>query len=190
MIDTNLEFPDVMVDIETTGTDVGLNAILQIAAVKFNLEKGTVSHEFFDRCLTIAPRRAFDEDCRNNFWSKHTEVLQSIWGRGEDPLTVLTAFRDWAGPGMRFWGKPTHFDFSFIQNYFTQYDMHMPFHYRYAEDMNTWIRARFWPLPPPDFERDLEFTGELHNGLYDALHQVKVLFAAKAATTGNQLVIP
>lgn len=189
MVDNTLEFPDVMVDIETTGTDVGLNAILQIAGVKFNLEKGTVSHDFFDRCLVMAPRRAFDEGCRNNFWSKHTAVLQSIWGRGEDPLTVLQAFRDWAGPNTRFWGKPTHFDFSFIQNYYTQYDMQMPFHYRDATDMNSFIRGRYWPQTPPDFERELEFSGDLHNALHDALHQVKVLFAVKEATQ-NQLVIP
>jgi hypothetical protein len=65
----------------------------------------------------------------------------------------------------------------------------MPFHYRYAENMNSWIRARYWPGEAPDYERELEFVGQLHNGLHDALHQVKVLFAHRD-NTKNQVLVP
>lgn len=176
-----------MVDIETTGKDVGNNAILQIAAVKFSLENGTVSHDFFDRCLLMAPKRYWDEDTRT-WWSKRRDVLESIWARMEDPYVVMKAFVDWAGPGLKFVGKPTHFDFSFIQNYCMQFGLEMPFHYRYAEDMNSWIRGRYWPNDPPPFEYDLPFDGDAHNGLHDCLHQIKVLFAVKEDTKNVVLV--
>ncbi len=188
-IDVTLEFPDVMTDIETTGTKQAHNAIIQIAAVRFNLEKRTICHDFFDRCLLIPAHRSWDEDCRNNFWPKHPEVLQSIWARMEDPKTVLEAFYKWSGHGSRFWGKPTHFDYAFLQAYFTQYDMVMPYHYRMANDMNTFIRARYWPAEPPAFEREIEFQGSAHNALNDCLHQITVLFAAAEATK-NQLLVP
>lgn len=192
MVDESLPFPDIMVDIETTGLNHNNNAILQIAAVKFNLREGTVSHVFFDRCLMIPPQRYWDEDCRNNFWlkdAKMREVLGTILGRGEDPETVLRAFAEWAGPNARFFGKPTHFDFAFLQNYYESFGLRIPFHYRDANDMNTWIRARYWPQDPPDLEREIEFQGDLHNGLHDALHQVKVLFGHKD-NTKNQLLVP
>lgn len=181
------EFPDVMVDIETTGTDVGVNAIIQIAAVRFNLEAGTVHHGFFDRCLQMAPRRCWDEGTRD-WWMKKPDVIQSIWARGEDPGLVLKDFSEWCGSGLRMWAKPTHFDFAFLENYYTQFDSRIPFHFRTAENMNSWIRGRYWPRPAPDFERDLPFEGTAHNGLHDCLHQVKVLFAVKEDTKTQVLI--
>lgn len=188
-VDNTLEFTDVMVDIETTGLNHNNNAILQIAAVKFNLEKDTVSPVFFDRCLMMPPQRYWDEGTRN-WWLKSPEMretLQGILGRGEDPLTVLEAFAQWAGPNTRFWGKPTHFDFSFLQNYFESFDRAMPFFFRDANDMNSFIRARYWPNEAPNLERELEFVGSAHNALHDALHQVKVLFAHRD-NTKNQIL--
>jgi DNA polymerase III alpha subunit (gram-positive type) len=178
-----------MVDIESTGLNQNNNAILQISAVRFNLAAGTVSHQFFDRCLMIPPNRYWDEDCRNNFWLRTTEmrdVLTGILGRGEDPLTVLTAFADWVGQGARFWSKPTHMDYSFIQHYFEAYGRKMPFKFWEANDMNSWIRARYFPQEVPDL--GIEFEGPKHNALYDTLHQVRVLFA-HWNDTKNQLLV-
>lgn len=180
-IDASLQYPDIMVDLETTGKDVGCNAIIQISAVKFNLQTGEIDHNFFDRCLLMPERRYWDEDTRN-WWAKRPEVLQAIWGRMEDPAKVMLDFSQWSGHSHRMWGKPTHFDFSFLQNYFMQYELRMPFHYRYAENMNSWIRGRYWPKDPPEFEYNLPFDGDKHNGLHDCLHQIKVLFAVKEDT--------
>jgi len=186
-IDNSLEFPDLMVDIETTGKHYSKNAIIQLSAVKFNLETGAISHNFFDRCLLMNGGRYWDEDTRQ-WWSKRPQVIQNIWGRGEDPKTVVQDFFQWAGPGMRFWGKPTHFDFSFLMQYAIEMDLHLPFHYRYAENLNSWIRGRYWPHDPPKFEYDLPFEGDAHNAIHDCLHQIKVLFAVKEHTKNVVIV--
>lgn len=169
------QYTDVMLDLETTGLDQQFNSIIQIAAVKFNAATGEVSPHFFNRCLLPAPNRYWEEGCRS-WWGQRPEVLQKIMSRMEEPRDVLVALRDWAGEGMTMWGKPTHFDHSFLATYYKQYDMQIPFHFRYANDMNTFIRARYFPETPPNWERDLEFEGDMHNALDDVLHQLKVVF--------------
>lgn len=172
-------FPDVMLDLETTGTDQARNAIIQIAAVKFNLAERTIDMNTFDRCLTqdSAPGRYWDEGCRVNFWGKRVPTLNSIWTRGEDAKTVLADLRDWVnGESLTMWGKPTHFDHSFLSSYYHQFGMQIPFHFRMANDMNTFIRARYFPEAPPQWEKLLDFQGDAHNALFDVFHQIKVLF--------------
>ena len=165
----------IMVDLETTGTDQAYNHIIQISAVRFDLEAGTVDHDFFDRCLLPAPNRYWQESCRE-WWGKRPTVLRSIMDRMEDPEKVLVALRDWAGQDAIMWSKPSHFDHSFLDGYFKQYGMQIPFMFRNVNDMNSFIRSRYWPETPPNWERDLPFTGEVHNALHDTLHQIKVLF--------------
>ncbi len=179
----SLEFPDVMLDIETTGLDKANCHIIQIAAVKFNLRDRTISHDFFDRCLLPAPNRFWEESCRNNFWAKRQVILNGLMARMEEPKLVLEGLRDWAGPDTTMCGKPTHFDHTFVDSYYQQHGMQIPFHYRKANDLNSFIRARYFPDLPPDLERELEFEGEMHNALYDCLHQVKILFAHVDRTT-------
>lgn len=177
---------DVMVDIETTGTHPEHNAIIQIAAVRFNAVNQTVdASDMFNRCLAVAPNRFWEESTRAFWQGKNLKVFQQIAASMEDPLTVLKAFQEWANKGrdaaldepLRFWGKPTSFDYSFMQSYFRQFNLHFPFHYRYARDMNSYLAGM---LGNPDHPQiDVPFTGDQHNALHDVLHQIKTLFVAK-----------
>lgn len=190
-LDLNQEYPDVMVDIETTGRNFGVNAIIQIAAVKFNLRDNTVCPIFFNKCLMIPPNRYWCEDTRN-WWLKSPEMretLQWILGQGQHHVQVLQEFAAWAPQNARFWGKPTHFDYAFLQHYFEGYGLTMPFFFRDAENMHSWIRGRYWPEEAPNFEKEIEFMGSAHNALDDALHQVRALFLARDRTK-NQLLVP
>lgn len=169
-------YDGVMCDLETTDVDPARGHIIQIAAVKFNIQTREVSHDFFDRCLFPTPNRRWEEGTRD-WWLKRKDVLQGIMNRMEPALPVLEAFRDWVGPGnVTFFGKPTHFDFSFLQSMFKDQGMQIPFHYRLATDMNSFARGRYWPEEPPQWEKILPFEGPPHNALYDALHQLKVLY--------------
>ena len=172
------EFPDCMVDIETTSVQPDRGGILQIAAVKFNLKENTVSPDFFDMCLTIPRHRSWSEDTRNFWLNQKEEVLRDILMRAEPWQDVIKKFMDYAYPlnSLRFWSKPSHFDYNFISSYF--YDLNegpMPFHYREANDMNSFLRGLYWENGGKVPEVNLPFEGEVHNALYDTLHQVKVL---------------
>lgn len=177
------QYPDVMIDIETTGTHPEHNAVIQIAAVRFNLNEKTVdANSMFDRCLAVAPHRFWEESTRTWWHGKNFKVFRHICSRMEDPGTVMKAFLDWSvshktDEPQRFWGKPTHFDYSFMQSYFRQFGLPIPYHYRHARDMNTFIAGLAGN--PQHRELNVDFVGDAHNALHDALHQIKILFAAK-----------
>lgn len=185
------QYYDVMVDIETTGTHPEHNAIIQIAAVRFNFDTLAVdASDMFNRCLTVAPNRFWEESTRAFWQGKNLKVYHQICANMEDPLVVLKAFQEWANKGrspsdapLRFWGKPTSFDYSFIQSYFRQYGLHLPFHYRYGRDMNSFLAGlRQNPDHP---EANVPFSGDEHNALHDVLHQIKTIFTVKEEINGS-----
>lgn len=184
-----VEFPDIMVDVETTGLSPDRSAILQIAAVKFNLEERTVCPEFFDRCMTIPPHRFWDQSTQSWWMKQSPEILKDIMSRQEPVHTVMTALQQWCVPKgtYRFWAKPTHFDYSIVDSYFKDAGILTPFSYRQATDMNSYLRGRIHPMDLNDLEYDVPaFVGQVHNGLDDTLHQLKVLFAMTEAIDALQ----
>ena len=96
--------------------------------------------------------------------------------RMEPTIDVLKGFQEWAGPNMTFWGKPTHFDFSFLQSLYADNGLQIPFFYRSANDLNSFARGRYFPDAPPQWEKIIEFQGKAHNAMDDCLHQLKVLY--------------
>lgn len=188
-------FTDVMVDIETTGTNSERNAIIQIAAVKFNYATGTVSDNFFNRCLAVHPGREWDFDTRG-WWMKQGNVLETIQARAEDPYTVMRAFYDWLladwpserPEGLQFWGKPTHFDYVFIASYFKMFGLENPCHFRYARDLNSFMAGLRGDTAHPAFEDDPQMDGPAHDALFDTLHQIKLLMHAKSKVVTASIV--
>lgn len=168
-------FPDVMCDTESTGLNFDRNAIIQISAVRFNLKEKTISHDFFDQCLMIPDNRFWDEGTRD-WWLKKRDVLMGILSRGRPVKEVLLEFAAWAGTQSVMWAKPTHFDHVFLGSYFKEHGMSHPFFYRSANDMNSFIRSRYYPETPPEWEYQIPFEGPKHNAIFDCLHQIKVLF--------------
>jgi DNA polymerase III alpha subunit (gram-positive type) len=171
---------DVMVDLETTGTSPDYAGILQLSAVKFNLEKREIGEQF-DRCLLLPNSRFWQEDTRHWWGTQKVEVLSEILKRAEDPRTVMQAFADWCGYShyepLRFWSKPISFDWPFLQSYLKMFEIANPFHYRNAMDLNTFMRGvtnRSWVTP----EVEYEFVGDAHNAIMDSINQIGVLFAA------------
>lgn len=179
-----MEYLDVVVDLETTGTQPEHTNIIQIAAVKFDLASGSVDPNVFNRCLFPSPNRFWCEDTRNNFWSKYPDQLEGIYARMQDPRRVMQDFVAWAGYGgsLRLWAKPTSFELPFISSYCREYEVQNPFHFRFAMDQNTFIRARHFPEPPPAYEKEIEFVGKVHDALDDCFHQMKAIAACYEAT--------
>jgi predicted AlkP superfamily pyrophosphatase or phosphodiesterase len=175
-----MEYPDIMVDIETTGLQPDRNGILQIGAVKFNLKERTICPDFFDRALTMAPFRSWDKSTMV-WWSQQPRaILDDINARAEPYKDVMQAFQQWALPAgsLRFWSKPTHFDYMYIASYFADCDLVNPFSYRDATDMNSYIRGLHGTNPvPEEIEKNVTHGGAAHNALNDCFYQLKVLFA-------------
>lgn len=189
---TEADYGDIMVDLETGGTTPGRHPMIQLAAVRFDLERGWLHHDFFCASLTIPPHLHWEESTRDWWLKDKRELLAKILSQQEDWREVLIRFQKWVGPSKpRFWSKPTSFDFPILQSYYKDAGLHFPFHYRTANDLNSWIRARYWPRSPKYDERSIgEFTGELHNAIDDVLHQIKLLFTVVADTAPGQYSAP
>lgn len=179
-------FTDVMVDLETTGANFDHNAVIQIAAVKFNYDTEDVSPDFFNACLSIPPKRYWDEGTRQ-WWSRNpAHILKGIQAAARPPEEVIREFYHWllkdypnGQEGLRFWGKPTHFDYSFIASYFEQYGLTNPCHFRDARDLNSFVAGLSGSPQKIPFEKEIEFEGDEHNALHDTLFQLKALFTVK-----------
>lgn len=170
-----LEFPDCMVDIETGGTAPCRTPVLQIAAVRFNLKKQTVDSNTFEACLTIPPHRFWDEGTRTWWGNQKPHILQDIKDRARPYREVVNNFYDWAvqTPSKHFWSKPISFDFAFIQSYFNDEQLPMPWSFRDSMDMNTFIRSRHFPEAPPKV--DIPNDGDAHNALVDVFYQIQLV---------------
>jgi DNA polymerase III epsilon subunit-like protein len=168
---------DICVDIETTGTSPDRTAIIQIAAVKFDLLTGEVDHNFFNECLSIPPTRFWSDDTRSWWMRQKQAVLAGIFERMRDPGTVMNEFVSWAGyDNPRFWSKPLSFDYPFISSYCKDFGLHVPFSYREAMDCRSYLQGLAFPESPIS-ERDIEFDGDAHNAIFDVLFQIKWLLA-------------
>lgn len=171
-------YTDIMVDLETTGTRPDRSAVIEIGAVKFNLAERTVSPNTFNRCLKMPRNRHWDESTRA-WWYKQGDVLQNILARGEDPKLVMSDFVDWVNPRqgpLRFWAKPTTFDYMFISSYLNDYDQPVSlFDFREATDMRSFFRGLYHPHPI-DTSHEPVFQGVAHNAIIDCLNQIKLVF--------------
>lgn len=171
-----VQYPDVMIDIETTGTQPDRHAILQIAAVRFNLKENTISHDFFEGCLFMPNNRSWSEETRKWWGRQDQAILQDIMARARDPKEVLTELCEWASPAgqMRFWSKPSHFDYMFLSSYFADYDLPQMFGHSEATDVRSFIRGLH---QDPEAQWDEpKVQGGAHNALNDCLQQIGFLF--------------
>ena len=177
-----MTFPDIMVDIETTGRDPERTAMIQLAGVRFNFNEQIIdTANMFNKSLMIPDNRYWEEDTRQWWGKQKREVLQGIFASMEPTREVMQKFADWVGPPqnkpVRFWAKPVTFDYQFVLSYLKQYEIHSPFHYRWVTDMNSFIRGL---ARDPDVESHyVEFQGDAHNALMDSINQINALFEAK-----------
>lgn len=179
---------DIMVDLETTGTDPGYNAIIQIAAVQFNYSTGEIG-PVFNRCLSIAPQRFWDEGTRTWWGNQNKAVFNSIIDRMEPPEGVVRDFltfcsTDTPNNGFRLWAKPVTFEFSFLSSYFAQYGLPMPLNFRYCRDLNTYMAAMAGGAEHQGMEH-VEVPSNAHDALADCVYQLKLLFSAKNKEFGT-----
>ena len=175
-------YPDIMVDLETLGTDTDCQ-VLSIGAVKFRLD--TVD----DITTIMEPRRSF--------YARLDEVDQGKRGRSADASTVkwwgeqsaearavfdepregtsraLKRFLKWAKGCKRIWGNGNMFDNAIVRSLCRDYDLEYPV--PYWSDLDVRTLTRVWNLLTnmgSKGKRPQINLGEEHNALDDARRQV------------------
>lgn len=170
------EWTDIMVDVETTGTDIRSAGIIQLSAVMFNLSTGEIGPEF-DRCLMLNNQVVWESQTYE-WWQinkDRSKVFDEIVAREEDPAIVINDFIRWNrvnGPVKHFWSKPSHFDYTLLDKYFRMYGYKNPFVYWKARDMRSYILGLVFPEELPDLKLKSE---DAHNALADVKFQINEL---------------
>lgn len=182
----------VMVDTETTHTDPDAGGIIQLSAIKFNLETLELG-DHFDRCPAILPRRVWSESTKEFWQVKNRPHWLKIVEREEDPLPVYRDFSDWLRAdapdgGFTFWAKPVKFDWPFIESQYLQLGLAMPFAHWNQMDLHSYIAGLRGDVRRTDIEKELPFNGVKHNSLHDVAWQLDLLFHAKRGHVHAEVV--
>jgi hypothetical protein len=183
-----LTYPDLMVDVETTGLTPHACAIIQIGAVPFNYETGAIdSNNMYKRSLMIPKNRYWTDDTQRFWMVDNAEVYQSIMEQASNPYIAFREFYDWVlGLGeVRFWSKGM-LDWNMIESYCKSYDFDMPFNFRQVKDMRSFIAGLYGDAEYR--EPVVDKVGNHHDALHDCLTQLKILFKAKEETCQSVVI--
>lgn len=183
-----MHYRHFMVDVETTGLSHDRAAMLQIAAVRFNLQTREIDNSsMFCRSLTMPPNRFWDEDTRGWWQSQRAEVFETVVANAQPPEEVLEDFVSWASGDLLdprdrfFWANNASFDWGFVQSYLRDYGLPNPFAFRNVRDIRTFLEGHHFPNKVPDVA---VVKGDMaHNALHDCIYQIAWLFKALDAET-------
>ena len=189
-----------MVDVETTGLRPDRNHMFQIGAVLFNLERRTVDpHPFVITLTRDQVHRSWDESTRE-WWLKKKDVLTQILSMpamsSKDGMVALHKYakKQQSGNSISMVGKPSHFDYPWVESYFRDTNTPSPFHYREVTDMNTWAVSKLEDYVSGSSNNEIlkfmyqqvpEFEGAAHNAIFDCLYQIKCMFWVKDFIEGK-----
>ena len=170
---------DIMVDLETTGTDTSQASIIQIGAVFFNLKEGVIGPKF-SKNLSVSDREVTWEPGCLQWWTRDKDrkkILTDLLQNSFPPDMVIYEFVRWirvngVGRSLHFWSKPSHFDYNLLDRYFRKYGFENPFVYWKARDMRSYLLGLVFPEDLPELK--LHST-DAHNALADVEFQVNEL---------------
>ena len=181
-------YPDIMVDIETTGLQPHASGIIQIGAVPFNYDTEEIDTEnMFCMSLTM-PKNRYWNSGTETFWLRdNAEVYMDIMSKAQPFEVVIRQFHQWSidrlmateEGDLRWWSKGW-MDHATVESYFLDANLDMPFNFRQAKDLRSFIAGLYGSAVYTDPE--VEKVGTYHNALHDSLTQLKQLFKAKGET--------
>lgn len=207
-------FNHVMLDIETLGQ--GPNAqITSIAAVEFDIETGATQRTFHEHINIAKCKYGFDlEPDTILWWFKQSKAAQEAFLLGQKnskPFSqVLTEFESWfrnlcyddslsnklcaqrkiqAVSDICIWGRGPRFDMGILTNAYNKLGRPIPWDFRNERCVRTieWFAPRIKQnTTKVDITGHGADGGGLHDGLLDALYQIKYV----SETIKRTVIIP
>ncbi len=180
---------DVMIDLETLGTDNDAH-ILSIGAVVFDRVTGAIPDEFYASNLTCEQGRKVDIDTVR-WWMQQDKDAKDIFS-GE-PVTIglaLLELKRWFAESVcaddsrihpLVWGNGSTFDISILTHACNQAGMEIPWRFWDVRDVRTVVDLAAGKVD----KKSYPFNGTKHNALDDARHQVWYLVPMIQALAGG-----
>ena len=173
-----MKYTDLMIDIETAGRRPGC-AIIQIAAVPFNINTGEVSKNTFKTSINLEGqfKNKFGY-CPNTlgWWKKENKALftklstsdVSYVEAGKAFQTYFNSLKD--HKKIRTWGNSARFDMGIIEGWYIR-----AIGYKFQAFWNTWKERDVRTLHNLDtsIRKGVKFVGTKHDAIDDCKHQIK-----------------
>lgn len=164
---------NVMVDIETLGTDIG-SVIVTIGACGIGTDGNY--HDFYAR-LSMSESIGLGFKTNGStikWWLEQEDAARQelINGDTKDVVSALKGFATWLGRNFdadfRIWCNGASFDFPMLKAYFLKFDMNVPWKYWNERDLRT--MKGICPAI-----KNFKFDGTKHSALDDAKNQFEQL---------------
>lgn len=173
-----MKYTDVMIDLETLGRAPGV-AIIQIAAVPFNINTGEISSNTFKMSIGKGPQIKFGYKWDTNtirWWEKeNSKLFKELSNSKNHYVAVAIAFQKWFrslpdNQNIRVWGNSNRFDLGILEGWYIK-----SIGFKFQPFWNTWLEndCRTLSNLKPEIKRNLKFIGIKHNAIDDCKHQIK-----------------
>jgi hypothetical protein len=175
-------YPDVMVDLETMGTDTDTQ-ILSIGAVRFRLDTRDDVTSILDDDRAYYTRLDLEDQERKGrtkssstveWWEAQSAEARAVFEEEpESPVRALKGFIRFCKGARRIWGNGNMFDNAIIRSACNTYDLEYPV--GYWNDLDVRTLTRLWNLLSnvgSNKKRPEIKLGAEHNALDDARRQV------------------
>lgn len=178
-------FKDLMIDLETLGTNVDA-PIISIGARFFDLEtktKGPHFYQVFDVADQIDSKTRFANASTIKWWMSQQDAAKNVFKDNAAPTQlVLKAFAEWvleigkaskkskASKSVNAWGNGSSFDVTLMETLFNDYNVPCPWMYHNIMDLRTFRRF-------VGMGAKIEKTGVNHNALDDVNSQIDYMFS-------------
>jgi len=173
-----MKYTDLMIDIETLGRTPGV-AVIQIAAVPFNINTGEVSTNTFRMSIGKGPqiKAGYQWDVNTiKWWEKENpKLFKKLSNSKNHYVKVAVEFQKWFrslpdNQNIRVWGNSNRFDLGIIEGWYAKSIGH-----KFQPFWNTWLEndCRTLSNLKPEIKRNLKFIGTKHDAIDDCKHQIK-----------------
>jgi len=164
-------FPDVMLDIETLGTEEN-SLILSIGLVKFNMQTSEIGESLHLKLDIV-------DSLENNFelnidtvkwWLKQPKEFTKLLISEETfkLKEALNKISNFLNPTYKIWAKSPSFDCNLLKSVYKKLNKEIPWDFRKQQDVRTLINLN------PDVYKDFKNNNKItHNALQDCFDQIE-----------------
>lgn len=180
---TDKVYHDVMLDIETLGTDTDA-VVLSIGAIKFRLDTKDNQYTLDDESRSFYAVLDLEDQERKGrkrdpgterWWKTQSSKARRVFKEDQEEVKgVMVALGNFLKNVRRVWGNGNMFDIAIIQSLFDDYDEEYPVHYTGDLDLRTltYIFNSVKKAIKRTVRPSVKFKGTEHNALDDAKKQV------------------